>query len=115
MTAQQSGTRSHARFTIIGMIFIAVVINYLDRSNISITVPELKKTFGFDNSQMGFVLSGFGWSYAAFQIPGGWLADRIPPRFLYPPILILWSLCTALLGTAGIIVGSTVAVLFLLR
>ena len=111
----QAGTRSHARLTIIGMIFVAVVINYLDRSNISISVPEIKKTFGFDNTQMGFVLSGFGWSYAAFQIPGGWLADRIAPRFLFPAIIVLWSLCTALLGTAGIIVGSGIAVLFLLR
>ncbi len=115
MGTHQAGTRSHARFIIIGMIFVAVVINYLDRSNISITVPEMKKAFGFDNTQMGFVLSGFGWSYAAFQIPGGWLADRVPPRFLYPAILILWSLCTALLGTAGLIVGSGIAVLFLLR
>ena len=115
MTVAQTGTSSRARLIIVGMIFVAVVINYLDRSNISITVPEMKRAFGFDNRQMGLVLSGFGWSYAAFQICGGWLADRIAPRFLYPAILILWSVCTALLGTAGILIGSGIASLFLLR
>ena len=115
MTANQTGASSRARLVIVGMIFVAVVINYLDRSNISITVTEMKRAFGFDNKQMGLVLSAFGWSYAAFQIPGGWLADRIAPRFLYPAILILWSICTALLGTAGLLIGSTIGALFLLR
>src|SRR6201995_97023 len=98
-------TKSRARLIIVGMIFVAVVINYLDRSNISITVPFLKKEFGLNNEQMGLVLSAFGWTYAFFQIPGGWLVDRVAPRYLYPAILILWSACTALLGTAGILFG----------
>ncbi len=115
MPPTQTAAPSRARLVIVGMIFVAVVINYLDRSNISITVPEMKKAFGFDNKQMGLVLSGFGWSYAAFQICGGWLADRIAPRFLYPAILILWSVCTALLGTAGLLIGSTIGAQFLLR
>jgi ACS family D-galactonate transporter-like MFS transporter len=115
MTPAQTGTPSRARLLIVGMIFVAVVINYLDRSNISITVSDIKRAFGFNNEQMGLVLSGFGWSYAAFQIPGGWVADRVPPRFLYPTILILWSGCTALLGTAGLLIGSSIASLFLLR
>ncbi len=113
MTTEKPGSR--ARLVIVGMIFVAVVINYLDRSNISITVPFLKKEFGLDNEQMGLVLSAFGWTYALFQIPGGWLVDRVPPRYLYPAILILWSACTALLGTAGILFSSTVTGLFLLR
>src|SRR6185312_7833521 len=41
------------------------------------------------------------WTYAFCQIPGGWLVDRIGPRFFYPAILILWSLATALLGVVG--------------
>ena len=53
MTAEVTGTgRSRARLIIVGMIFIAVVINYLDRSNISITVPEMKKAFGFNNTEI---------------------------------------------------------------
>jgi ACS family D-galactonate transporter-like MFS transporter len=98
------------RYLVMLMIFICVVITYLDRSNISITAPSMRKELGLDTVQMGWILSAFGWTYAFCQMPGGWLVDRIRPRYFYPGILILWSLATALLG----IVGSFIS-LFLIR
>jgi ACS family D-galactonate transporter-like MFS transporter len=98
------------RYLVMLMIFICVVITYLDRSNISITAPSMRKELGLDTVQMGWVLSAFGWTYAFCQMPGGWLVDRIRPRYFYPGILVLWSLATALLG----IVGSFIS-LFLIR
>jgi len=83
------------------MIFVCVVITYLDRSNISITAPTMRKELGIDTVHMGWILSAFGWTYAFCQIPGGWLVDRIRPRYFYPGILILWSLATACLGIVG--------------
>ena len=80
------------------MIFVCVAITYLDRSNISLTAPAMGKELGIDPVQMGWILSGFGWTYALFQIPSGWLVDHIRPRYFYPAILILWSLATVLLG-----------------
>jgi ACS family D-galactonate transporter-like MFS transporter len=93
------------RYLVMLMIFVSVVITFLDRSNISITAPAMRKELGFDTVQMGWILSAFGWTYAFCQIPGGWLVDRIAPRIFYPTILILWSLATALLGVAGSIVS----------
>src|SRR5476651_2399342 len=89
------------RYLVMLMIFVCVVITYLDRSNISITAPAMGKELGFNNVQMGWILSGFGWTYAFCQIPGGWLVDHIRPRYFYPAILILWSLATACLGIVG--------------
>ena len=40
-----------------------------------------------------------------FQIPSGWLVDRIRPRYFYPAILILWSVATACLGVVGSFIG----------
>ena len=99
MTAKQNPTRQ--RYVTMVMIFICVIITYLDRSNISITAPAMGKELGFDNVQMGWILSGFGWTYAFCQIPGGWLVDHVRPPYFYPAILILWSLATALLGVIG--------------
>ena len=65
------------------LLFVSVMINYLDRSNISITAPAMRTALGLDTAQMGYVLSAFGWTYALCQIPGGWLVDRIAPRVLY--------------------------------
>ncbi|RWR31256.1 MFS transporter [Sinirhodobacter populi] len=96
--AEARGVPSRARYAIVVMLFITVVINYLDRSNLSIAAPVMAKELGFDPVHMGYVLSAFGWTYALCQIPGGWFVDRVPPRVLYPVLLILWSLATIALG-----------------
>ena len=87
------------------MIFVCVAITFLDRGNISLTAPLMSKELGIDPEHMGWILSGFSWTYALFQIPSGWLVDRIRPRYFYPAILILWSVATAFLGVVGSFIG----------
>ncbi|MFC3444495.1 MFS transporter [Sphingobium rhizovicinum] len=50
---------------------------------------------------MGFIFSAFSWTYAASQIPGGLLLDRLGTRITYAGSLILWSFFTLLHGIAG--------------
>ncbi len=111
MTLTEKPTRQ--RYVVMLMIFVSVVITFLDRSNISITAPLMRKELGIDTIHMGWILSAFGWTYAFCQIPGGWLVDRVGPRFFYPAILILWSLATALLGVVGS-VASLIAIRLLI-
>jgi MFS transporter, ACS family, D-galactonate transporter len=91
---------SQRRFLVAMMLFVIVVINYLDRSNISIVGPQLSHALNLTPVKLGVVLSGFGWTYVALQIPCGWLVDRVHPRYLYGCILGLWSLATLSLGLA---------------
>ena len=105
---QPRATRS--RYLIMVMLFITVVINYLDRSNLSIALPALRDEFQLSTVQEGLILSAFGWTYAAMQIPGGWLVDRVAPRLLYALALIFWSAATLLMGF-----GTSFAVLVWLR
>lgn len=98
------------RFFIMVLLFITVVINYLDRSNLSIAAPALTSELGIDAVHAGLIFSAFGWTYAAMQLPGGWLVDRVPPRILYTVALALWSVATIFLGFVGSFVG-----LFVLR
>ena len=92
---------TNRRFRIMGLLFVTIVINYLDRSNISIAAPSLKSDFHLDPVQLGLVFSAFSWTYTPFQLPGGWLVDRVHPRILYPVIIMLWSLATLSLGLAN--------------
>ncbi len=92
---------SKARVLIAVMLFVTVVINYMDRANLSIAMPAIADEMDLSKAQQGLLLSAFGWTYAALQIPGGWLVDRIPPRLLYPACLILWSIATAFMGVIG--------------
>ncbi|MBR8507683.1 MFS transporter [Burkholderia cenocepacia] len=115
-TSSESATRAAAaaapatppsrkRLLILALLFVTVVINYLDRSNLSIAAPELFKELNIDPVHAGLVFSAFGWTYALMQIPGGWLVDKVSPRVLYAGALALWSAATLLLGFAGSFVG----------
>jgi ACS family D-galactonate transporter-like MFS transporter len=89
----------------LALLFINIVINYLDRTNLSVAAPELAKDLGLTSVERGYILSAFGWTYAALQIPGGVLADRVAPRLLYAACLASWSVTTMLQGVARGFVG----------
>ena len=95
---------SRTRFIITALLFITGVVNYLDRTNLSITAPTLSGELKIDPVTMGWLFSAFGWTYTALQVPGGWLADRVHPKILYPLSILVWSLATLSLGfVAGLI------------
>ncbi|MDP4262412.1 MAG: MFS transporter [Bacteroidota bacterium] len=93
---QEKQTR--IRFAMLSIIFVNVVINYMDRSNISVAGTAISGEFKLNPVQTGLIFSAFGWTYAALQVPGGILADRIAPRILYCFSLVLWSVTTVLQG-----------------
>ncbi len=98
------------RLEVAGMLFVTVAINYLDRSNLSVAATGLASELKLDPVHLGLIFSGFGWTYAFFQVPGGWLVDRIGPRALYASACGFWSLATLAQGFS-----STFLALFGLR
>ena len=76
------------------------IITYIDRVAISVSVPFITKDLGLTSIQMGWALAAFGWAYALFEIPGGWMGDRIGPRRVLMRIVIWWSFFTAATGWA---------------
>ena len=88
------------RFRILALIFVCVVINYMDRTNISVAATAITEDLQLTPVQLGILFSAFGWTYAALQIPGGILVDRFAPRVLYAFCLITWSVMTLLQGAA---------------
>lgn len=100
MSVTADHKKTNVRYWMLSLVFINVVINYLDRTNISVAAPEMSKDLGLSKIQLGYVFSAFGWTYAALQIPGGLIADRYGPRVLYAFCLITWSLTTLCQGFA---------------
>ncbi len=96
---------SHKRYGILALVFVSVVINYMDRSNISIAAFALTEELGLTSVQMGLIFSAFAWTYATLQIPGGLLVDLVRPRILYTAMLSLWSIATLLQGFANSFAG----------
>jgi ACS family D-galactonate transporter-like MFS transporter len=70
----------------------------MDRTNISVAATAITDDLQLTPVQLGILFSAFGWTYAALQIPGGILVDRIAPRILYAFCLIAWSVMTGLQG-----------------
>ena len=100
MKITQNEKPSRIRFTILAAVFINVVINYMDRSNISVAAPMISEDLHLTPVQLGYIFSSFGWTYALLQIPGGFMVDYFGPRVLYAFSLISWSATTIAHGFA---------------
>ena len=88
------------RWWIVGLLFTASLINYLDRAAISFALPLISKDFQLTAQGKGLLLSSFFWSYALMQIPIGWSADRFNLRWLYAAAFTIWSFAQGLTGLA---------------
>src|SRR4051812_31312530 len=62
--------------------------------------PAISKELHLSPAQMGIVFSAFGLTYAACEIPSGWLCDRFGARRLLTRVVMLWSVLTAFTGLA---------------
>ena len=105
-------TATHVRFRVLRMAFVLAIITYLDRVCISIAAPSIIADLGLTMLEMGTAFSAFTLAYSLFEIPSGWLGDRIGARRVLARIVLWWSVFTMLTGTVRGI-GSLVAVRFL--
>jgi ACS family D-galactonate transporter-like MFS transporter len=80
------------------LLALSVLINYIDRSNLSIAAELIKHELNISDLQLGTLLSAFFWTYALMQIPVGWLVDRFDVKWVFAAGFFLWSLSTAVTG-----------------
>jgi ACS family D-galactonate transporter-like MFS transporter len=114
MTAVAAGARAkptRVRLLILALLTLGTMINYLDRTVISVAAPSMSAELGLNAAVMGLVFSAFSWTYAAAQIPGGIFLDRVGARLTYFFSVTIWSLFTILQGlTTGL--GTLIAYRF---
>ena len=77
------------------------VITYIDRACISKLAPWISADLDLSKDQMSWVYSAFFWTYALFEIPGGWMGDRWGARRVLMRIVLWWSFFTAATGWVG--------------
>jgi len=83
---------------VLRMAFALAVITYLDRVCISIAAPFIIEDLGITLLQMGTAFSAFTLAYSLFEVPSGWLGDRIGPRRVLTRIVLWWSVFTMATG-----------------
>jgi MFS family permease len=80
------------------LIGLSVLINYIDRSNLSIAAPLLQDELHISGKQLGTLLSAFFWTYALLQIPAGWLVDHFDVKWVFAVGFFVWSAATGITG-----------------
>ena len=91
---------TRARYVLLAFAVTAAAILYLDRVCISQSQALISDELGLSKKQMGWVMTVFGIAYGLFEIPGGWLGDRIGPRAVLTRVVTWWSLFTIATGWA---------------
>ncbi len=91
---------THTRHVVLALIVAAYMITYMDRVNIASAVPVIQRDMGFSMVTIGWIFASFRWGYAFFQIPGGWLGDRIGGRRALAFVVVWWSIFTSLTAFA---------------
>jgi MFS transporter, ACS family, glucarate transporter len=89
---------TRVRYVTTAYAMVLAIVMYLDRVCISQAAPAMTHDLGLTRLQMGWALSVFAWAYALFEVPGGWLGDRIGPRRVLMRIVLWWSFFTAATG-----------------
>ena len=93
-----AGVPTRARYTTTLFAMTLAVVMYIDRIAIAQAAPAMTTDLGLTKVQLGWALSAFAWAYAVFEIPAGWLGDRIGPRSVLTRIVLWWSFFTAATG-----------------
>jgi ACS family D-galactonate transporter-like MFS transporter len=96
-----SPPRTRKRIAVLALISIGTAINYLDRAVLGVAAPGIVEEFAFSAAVMGILFSAFSWTYAAAQIPGGVILDKIGTRLTYFWAVGLWSTFILLHGLAS--------------
>ncbi|MEK7720606.1 MAG: MFS transporter, partial [Bacteroidota bacterium] len=97
------------RWIILGLLFVATTILYIDRSALGILAPELQKSIGWSEEQYGIINSVFMIAYAICFIIMGRLIDKIGTRKGYLVSIGIWSIATLGHALARSWVGFAVA------
>ena len=80
------------RWWIISLVFLATLINYIDRLTISVLAPVITRDLGLTNTEFGGIVTWFLLAYTISQGLSGKLYDRIGTRLGFVLSITVWSI-----------------------
>ncbi len=86
---------------LVGLLALAVLLNFVDRGAIGIAAPLMSKALGLSATRFGLAVSAFFWTYGLTQPFIGALADRWPAGRVLAVSVTLWAISTLLTGFAA--------------
>ena len=89
------------RWFLVGFLVLGGIVNYLDRSTLSVANTTIADEFGLDPIQMGLLLAAFSWPYAIANLPAGYLVDRFGPKKMFAFAAGAWSIVSMVTAAAN--------------
>lgn len=88
------------KWWVCGLLLLALMLNYMDRQTLSQMAATIQDELKLSDAQYGGLEKGFGYAFAFGGILVGLIADRANVRWLYPCVLLGWSLAGVATGYA---------------
>ncbi len=88
------------QWTAVALATFAIAVNYIDRSTLAVGNVKIRAEFGLSATEIGQLQSAWSITYAFFQVPVGFLLDRLGPGYLVGLALIAWSIAQGAGGFA---------------
>lgn len=89
------------RWTILGLLFLITVINFIDRQTLSVLAPVIREIFHLSNSQYGRIVAAFQFGMMSGELPMGYIMDRWGARLGISLAVLWWSAATGAQAFAG--------------
>ena len=86
------------RFFAVSFLFLAGIVNYLDRTSFSIANTSIRADLGLSGTRIGALLSAFSLAYGIAQLPIGLMLDRLGSRVILAAGMFVWSLAQMATG-----------------
>lgn len=100
------------RWVFVTLLVIGGIVNYLDRSTLSVGNTTIAQEFDLSATQMGLLLSAFSWPYAIANLPAGYLVDKFGAKKMFAFASGAWSIVgmvTAAASSFGVLYALRVA------
>jgi MFS transporter, ACS family, glucarate transporter len=94
----QASKASRVRWSLMGIVMAIMAVTALNRLNLSIAGKVIEEQFSFNTVAMGTVFSAFLWGYGLFQIPWGYVCDRIGPRRTLTAAMLCFAVGAGAMG-----------------
>ena len=91
------------KWSVCGLLLLALMLNYMDRQTLSLTFTTIKGELKLNNEHYGRLEAGFGYAFALGGLCTGFLADRFSVRWMFPLVLLGWSLAGVATGWADVL------------
>lgn len=88
------------RYRALTWLTVAAAIAYLSRNAVGVAESTIRDDMGLTLTQSGWFMAAFFWTYSLFQVPSGWLSERLGTRIALSIFALAWSVATFGIGVA---------------